>query len=84
MANFKKPTQRQVITTDGTVDRNWDIFFTQVNNWITENSQHGVTANRPTTNLYIGRTYLDDTLFYHVHIHSLNPTVWKNEAGATV
>lgn len=84
MANFKKPTQNQIISSDGIINRDWDIFLTQVNNYITENSQHGITANRPTTNLYVGRYYLDDTLGYTVHIASLNPTVWKNEAGAVV
>lgn len=92
MANINLPSQNQpvwlpndqTLISQGGIDPNWYIFNVQIRNWIIENSGHGTSAQRPTNNLYIGRTFRDDTLGYHVHIHSLSPTIWHNEAGATV
>ena len=83
--NIPSLNQRQpIVDNQGTIDQSLSIKLNQVFAWITENSQHGTTAQRPTENLYIGRLYRDDTLGYHVHVHSINPTVWKNEAGVSV
>jgi hypothetical protein len=90
MANFGLPTQKQKIWNDvsmagqASIDVNWYKYFNDVRNWIIENSQSGTTAQRPTTNLYVGRLYCDTTLGYYIHVHSTNPTVWHNEAGAVV
>ncbi len=47
--------------------------------------QSGTTANRPTSNLWIGRIYYDTTLGYPVWVHSVGPpVVWHNGAGAAV
>lgn len=71
---------------DGTISisKQWYSFFSKVKNWIVGNSQSGSTANRPTSNLDIGYQYYDTTLGCPVWVHSLNPVVWHNGAGAVV
>jgi hypothetical protein len=44
----------------------------------------GTTANRPTTNLFIGRPYFDTTLGKPIAIKSLGPTVWVDGVGTVV
>lgn len=46
--------------------------------------EHGTTAHRPTTRLYVGRRYYDETLSLPIWIASLNPAVWKDAAGNVV
>jgi len=48
--------------------------------------QSGITANRPTSTLWIGRRYYDTTLGYPVWVHSYagGVAVWHNAAGAPV
>jgi hypothetical protein len=43
--------------------------------------QSGVTANRPTTNLWVGRTYWDTTLALPIY---WNGTAWQDAAGNLV
>jgi hypothetical protein len=81
MANFRIPTQRQVVSRDGIIDKDWYIFLTQVNNWITQNSQAGTTANRPSENLYNGRTYDDTTI--NIKVTYINGA-WRNGVGTSV
>lgn len=66
------------------VDEIWLSWWNSIQFWLFPNGQFGTTANRPTTNLYIGRMYYDTTLHYPVWVNSLNPTVWHNGAGAAV
>lgn len=46
--------------------------------------QHGTTAQRPTTGLYIGMDYFDDTLGHKVTLKSANPNVWVDGVGTVV
>ncbi len=46
--------------------------------------QSGTTANRPTSRLWIGRTYWDTDLTLPIWVSSLNPVVWVDAAGNTV
>lgn len=69
---------------DGAVPRRpWAQWFARVGSRIVALEQSGVTANRPTTGLWIGRRYFDTTLGKPVYVKSLNPTVWVDGAGTT-
>lgn len=76
----------QTATTDktGRVPSVWQEFFSSVFNAIGSLQQSGITANRPTKNLWIGRPYFDTTLGYPVYLKSANPSVWVDSQGNTV
>ena len=46
--------------------------------------QSGTTANRPTSRLWIGRTYFDTTLNLPIWVQTISPVVWQDAAGNTV
>lgn len=65
----------------------WGAFFSQVNQLLFNMSRSGPTASRPTETLpsrWIGMPYYDSTLGLPVFLHSTNPDVWHNGAGAAV
>lgn len=75
------PNQNQPLLKGDAVDPNWYVSWKQSSDWITQNSDSGTTAERPTTNLYIGRRYIDTTL--NMQITYINGA-WRNGAGASV
>ena len=44
----------------------------------------GTTAERPTRYIFVGTLYLDLTLNKLITVTALNPTVWRDGAGAVV
>jgi hypothetical protein len=48
------------------------------------NGEAGTTAQRPTTNLYVGRPYYDTDLGKPINVHQVSPTIWHDGVGATV
>ncbi len=60
----------------------WLQWFTRVHSIVTAQQQSGITANRPTKGLWIGRRYYDTTLNVPVYVAQVNPTVWRNASGA--
>jgi hypothetical protein len=63
----------------------WMNFFNQVFRICSSVTESGTTANRPTVNLWVGRTYYDTTLNLPIWINAVNPAVvWKDAAGNTV
>lgn len=63
----------------------WLNFFNQAYRILKSQSESGTTAQRPTTDLWIGRRYYDTTLSMPVWVQQVNPTVvWKDAAGNTV
>ena len=62
----------------------WMQWIQKVGLYAGSVSDSGTTAQRPTSNLYIGRQYFDSTLGYPVWIKTVSPVVWVNGAGATV
>ena len=57
------------------------VWMSQVSDFITGLVSSGVTADRPTKALYVGRTYFDTTLGYAIWYDGTN---WVNSAGTTV
>lgn len=62
----------------------WAGWFSQAQQILTDLSNSGTTAQRPTTILYVSKFYFDTTLGLPVWVKSVNPTVWVNGAGAAV
>lgn len=61
----------------------WSGWFSILQKIAQATSSSGTTAQRPTTNLYIGQPWYDTTLGLPVWVHSLGPPiVWHNAAGA--
>lgn len=58
------------------------FWLTQANNTASANRQSGITADRPKTNLWVGRRYFDTTLGYPVYVKT--EAVWVNSAGVVV
>jgi len=62
----------------------WDQWFSRVQGIVSSVQQSGATAERPTSNLWIGRRFYDTTLNLPVYVSAVRPTVWRNAAGAVV
>ena len=65
-----------------TVDYGWRNFFSSVFTVCSALTQSGTTAQRPTSLLWVGRTYFDTTLGYPVWLLSTGPDVWVDATGA--
>jgi len=75
----------EIVDKTGKLLPQWFSWFSAVYTLILlPQGNNGTTANRPTTNLWIGQMYLDTTLGKPIWILSLNPTVWIDATGASV
>jgi hypothetical protein len=59
-------------------------WFTQVFTICLANQQSGITADRPTSGVWIGRRYYDTTLNKPVYVSAVKPIVWRDSAGVIV
>ena len=65
----------------------WASFFHSAQQTVFLLTRSGPTASRPTSVIdgrWIGMPYYDTTLGLPVFLHSVNPDVWHNGAGAVV
>lgn len=74
----------RVVDEDGNADPTWDQWFNRVQSIVGAAQQSGVTANRPTSGLWIGRFFYDTTLNKPVYVSAVRPTVWRDASGAVV
>lgn len=85
---IKEPPLQSAILTGRFLSNGWATFvsslYRQAVRSVNGLEESGTTANRPTTDLWVGRQYFDTTLGYPVFVKSLGPTVWVNGAGTTV
>lgn len=56
------PPGSNVVGPDGRATRAWASWITRASIIISGVSESGTTANRPTTQLWVGRMYFDTTL----------------------
>jgi len=89
MALISQPPTNAVDTQDGTLriagpSEGWRNFFVAVFNICNALTMSGTTAQRPTTLLWVGRPYLDETLGIPIWLKSITPTVWIDGTGAPV
>jgi len=83
--SFEYPSNTPVVHTDsGKATDEWQIAFSRWHTIISTAQQSGVTADRPTTQVWIGRFYYDTTLGKPVWLHSVRPNVWHDASGAAV
>jgi len=75
------PFLEMVADATGRFSRGWVSWLTQMCTYIVSNYQHGTTAERPTTGLWIGRRYFDDTLGKPVYVKTISPIVWVDGVG---
>lgn len=68
----------------GYLTRIWLRWASDTDKVIAAVTLSGSTANRPTKDLYIGRSYFDTTLGKPVWLESANPSVWVDATGAAV
>ena len=70
-----------IADTNGTATRTWTLFAQQAAALLTGMSGSGVTADRPTKGLWVGRPYFDTTLGKPVWYKG---AVWVDATGTTV
>ena len=56
-------------------------WFTQVYTICFSIQESGLTADRPTKNIWLGRRYYDVTLNKPVYVSAANPIVWRDSQG---
>lgn len=80
------PVQTAPNDGDGKVPFAWGAWFQQVFNICFALTQSGVTANRPTSGLWVGRMYFDTTLNKPIWCKTptSSPAVWVDATGAAV
>ena len=84
-AGFDLPSNSPVVSLiDGVASNAWQYWFSRVNAIIVTNQQSGPTADRPTSQVWIGRQFYDTTLNKPVFVSAVNPIVWRDAAGAIV
>jgi hypothetical protein len=74
---------RPIITQKGDLlDKLYQAWFGGIQQWLGPVGQFGLTAARPTKNLYIGLSYFDQTLGFPVWVKQISPTViWVRYDG---
>jgi hypothetical protein len=66
---------------DNTISDNWFKYLSTVHQLVSRIESSGTTADRPTTNLWIGQQYFDTTLGKPVWLKSVKPSVWVLATG---
>lgn len=81
---FDFPDNSALVDDDKNATLPWKQVFSRWQKVILSVRQSGTTANRPTSGLWIGRTYFDTTLGKPIWVKTVGPTVWVNAAGTPV
>ena len=77
---FAQPTGAAVDDTKA-FTRPWANWINWVHEFVYAGRQSGVTVDRPTSGLWIGRCYFDTTLNRPVYVSAVRPTVWRGADG---
>jgi hypothetical protein len=78
---MKTPPFQHPFNDGALISRPWVTWFNDV--FLRIDDGHGITSDRPVTNLRIGRRWFDDTLGYPIYLKSVNPVVWVDGAGVS-
>lgn len=84
--SFEQPSAGSfpVVTEDMRATPAYQQWFTKVHNAVQSIYQSGPTSDRPTSLLWIGRSYYDTDLNQPVYVSAVKPTVWRDASGAIV
>lgn len=77
----RPPSPLNFIDAAGKITTEWVNWFSTL--WSVAGSVDGsgTTAQRPTTDLFVGRQYFDTTLGKPIWLKSVRPTVWIKADG---
>ena len=78
---FDIPYNSVVVDEKQNISVPWSSWVQRVHNIALSAQQSGVTADRPTSLLWIGRRFFDTTIGKPVYLLSINPSVWVDGAG---
>jgi hypothetical protein len=82
---FSSPGTQQIADANGNVTDVYAQYFSQMTRIVQTLQVSGTTAQRPTTNLWVGRFYYDETLGKPIWFHAFgSPDVWHDGAGVSV
>ena len=81
---FDFPSNSQMTDANRMMTIPWGQWLNRIQDICNSVQQSGVTADRPTSVLWIGRVYFDTTLGKPVWVKSVRPTVWVDGTGAVV
>lgn len=81
--NFSQPSG-DLTDKSGPLSLSWAQWYQRIQNVAVAAYSSGPTAQRPVTGLWLGRQYYDTTLNKPVFVSAVNPTVWRDAAGAVV
>lgn len=85
MALINQPPQRSPVTNkSGTTPIDWISWFQQVFNLLSGMSLAGTTAQRPTTNLWIGQPYFNTDHMAPEYVSSVSPVSWVPAANGNL
>jgi hypothetical protein len=68
----------------GKLVNTWFVWLSRLYTAASTIGESGLTADRPTKNLFVGEPYFDLTLGKPIWVKSLNPTVWVDATGGAV
>lgn len=80
MADFELPNA-PLVGDDKLPTVAWTQVFSRWHRIILAAQQSGATASRPTSLLWIGRTYFDTTLGKPIWLKTVSPIVWVTADG---
>lgn len=83
--NYDFPADTPVVDANGNLTIPWAQWIQRTHNNAKTLQQSGVTADRPTSVLWIGRVFFDTSLGKPVWIKQVKPAViWVDATGAAV
>ena len=62
----------------------WASWIGKIRLYAGSVSESGTTAQRPTTNLWVGRSFFDTTLGLPIWLKTVSPADWVDATGASV
>lgn len=81
---FDAPSTVRAVDQEGNLIRPYVQWIAMINRIGQAALDAGPTTSRPTSMLWIGRQFYDETLGKPVFVHSVNPVVWHDASGAIV
>ncbi len=84
MAVITDHPDNEMFDSRGYMNKWWDAWLHSVFLCCFSVQDSGVTAGRPTVELWIGRPYFDTTLGKPIWVKSTGPIVWVDATGASV
>ena len=84
MSGFDYPAATNLVGDDKKPTMPFEAWFSRIHNIAITAQQSGTTADRPTSQLWIGRQYYDTTLNKPVYVSAVKPTVWRDAASTIV